>query len=204
MTASRKKLALSSEASTIQPSASTSEDGARFGPCDSDYHLIRMSSLKTAVSVFSCCGSPLTVTEERKSRRGLVSKVSICCTVCGKKSLVTDPYREEDLAVNSRSILGMRVIGKGRASLESFTGIMGMFPPPPPPPPHSPSHIFPATLKQFTWLLQQRKRTSFLLLCRTCASLPRMMRSLTSMVQAWPPRDLRCCCYCCLGTGPGY
>ena len=112
MTASRKKLALSSEVSTIQPSASTSKDGARFGPCVSDCHLIRMSSLKTAVSVFSCCGSPLTVTEKRQSRRGLVSKVSICCTVCGMKSLVTDPYREEDLAVNSRSILGMKVIGK--------------------------------------------------------------------------------------------
>ena len=56
-------------------------------------------------------------------------KVSVCCTVCGKKSLVTDPYCEEDLAVNSRSILGMRVIGKGRASLESFAGIMGMLPP---------------------------------------------------------------------------
>ena len=64
---------LSSEASTtIQPSASTSEDGARFGPCD---HLIR-SSLKTVVSAFSC-GSSLTVIEERQSRRGLVSKVSV-------------------------------------------------------------------------------------------------------------------------------
>ena len=40
-----------------------------------------------------------------------------------------DPYREEDLAVNSWSILEMRVIGKGRASLESFTGIMGILPP---------------------------------------------------------------------------
>ena len=91
MTKSRKKLALSSEASTIHPSASTLEDGARFGPCDSDYHVIRMSSVKTAVSVFSCCGSTLIVTEERQSGRGLFSKVSICCTGCGKKSLVTDP-----------------------------------------------------------------------------------------------------------------
>ena len=63
-----------------------------------------------------------------QSRRGLVSYVSICCTVCGKKSLVTDPYCEEDLAVNSRFILGMRVIGKGRAAMESLTGIMGMLP----------------------------------------------------------------------------
>ena len=110
---------------TIHPSASTSEDGARFSPCNSDYHLIRMSSLKKAASVFSCCGSPLTVAEERQCRRGLVSKVSICCTLCGKKSLVTDPYREEYLQP-TRSILGMRVIGNGSTSLESFTEIMGM------------------------------------------------------------------------------
>ena len=74
-----------------------------------------------AVSVFSCWGSPLAVTEEMQSRGGLVSQVSICCTVCGEKSLVTDPYREEDLAVNSRFTLGKRVIGKGRAAMESLT-----------------------------------------------------------------------------------
>ena len=107
----------------------TTEDDAHFDQSDSDYHLVRMSCLKMAVSVLSCCGSPLAVTEEMQSRRGLVSHVSICCAVCGKKSLVTDPYREEDLAVNSRFILGMRVIGKGRATMESLTGIMGMLPP---------------------------------------------------------------------------
>ena len=82
-----------------------------------------------AMSVFSCCGSPLAVTEEMQSRRGLVSHVSICCTLYEKKSLVTDPYREENLAVNSRFILGVRVIGKGRAAKESLAGIMGMLPP---------------------------------------------------------------------------
>ena len=130
MTAHRKKLALSSEASTSsQPSMLTTEDGAHFGQSDSDYPLVRMPSLKMAVSVFSCCGSPLAVTEEMQCRKGLVSQVYICCTVCEKKSLVTDPYREEGLAVNNRFILGMKVIGKGRAAMESLTGIMGMLPP---------------------------------------------------------------------------
>ena len=46
-----------------------------------------------------------------------------------RNPFLTDSYREEDLAVNSRSIIGMRVIGKGRSSLESFTGIMSMLPP---------------------------------------------------------------------------
>ena len=105
------------------------EDEAHFYQSDSDYHLVRMSCLKIAMSVFSCCGSPLAMTEEMQSRRGSVSHVSICCTICGNKSLVTDPYREEDLAVNSKFILGMRVIGKGRSAMESLTGIMGMLPP---------------------------------------------------------------------------
>ena len=102
----------------IKPSVS------RMIPC-----LVRISFLKMAVSVFSCCGSALAVTEEMQSRRGLFCYVSICCTLCGNKSLVTDPYCEEDLAVNSRFILGLRVVGKGRAAMESLTGIMGMLPP---------------------------------------------------------------------------
>ena len=131
MIASRKKLAHSSEASTSsQPSMLTTEGDAHFYQSDLDkVHLVRMSCLKMAVSVFSCCSSPLAVTEEMQSRRGLVSYVSIYCTVCGKKSLVTDPYCAEDLAVNSRFILCMRVIAKGRAAMESLTGIMGMLTP---------------------------------------------------------------------------
>ena len=69
MVAFRKKLALSSEASTSsQPSMLTTEDDAHFYQSDSDYLLVRMSCLKMAVSVFSCCGSPLAVTEEMQSR----------------------------------------------------------------------------------------------------------------------------------------
>ena len=53
-----------------------------------------------------------------------MSKISICCTVCGKKSLVTDPYRAEDVVVNSRAHLAMRTIGKGRAGLATSSGMM--------------------------------------------------------------------------------
>lgn len=94
-----------------------------------DYHLIKMSSLMKAVSAFSCCGSPLSVSENRSSRRGLVVKIAICCSVCGKKSVLTDPYSDEDLEVNQRSVLAARAIGKGRQGLATFTGMMGMLPP---------------------------------------------------------------------------
>ncbi len=94
-----------------------------------DFHLIRMGCLQRAASAFSCCSSPLTVTEESNSRRGLVSKLSISCSVCGKSSAITDPYSKKDLEVNSKSVIAMRVVGKGRGALETFSGLMGMLPP---------------------------------------------------------------------------
>ena len=93
-----------------------------------DLHLIRMGSLQRAVSAFSCSSSPLTVTEDSNSRRGLVSKLSISCSVCGKSSTITDSYSKKDLEVNSKYVLAMRV-GKGRGALETFSGLMGMLPP---------------------------------------------------------------------------
>ena len=88
-----------------------------------------------AVSAFTCCGSPLTISEDRRSRRGFVVKMAICCTVCGKSSKIMDPYSEEDLQVNTRSVLAARTIGKGRNGLATFAGMMGM------PPPLTRSHI---------------------------------------------------------------
>ena len=69
------------------------------------------------------------MTEDRTSRRGFVVKMAICCTVCGKKSKIIDPYCEDDLEVNHRSVLASRVMGKGRSGLATFAGMMGMLPP---------------------------------------------------------------------------
>ena len=82
---SGKKIALEAP-STLTPL----EDSACF-------HLIPLGSLQGAVSAFTCCGSPLAVVEDRNQRRGLVSKLSICCSVCGKSSTITDPYQKRDL-----------------------------------------------------------------------------------------------------------
>ena len=69
------------------------------------------------------------MTEDRQCRSGLVSKVAICCIVCGKQSFLTDPYHAEDQTVNTMSILAMNTIGKRRVSLDTFTAMIGMLPP---------------------------------------------------------------------------
>lgn len=56
-------------------------------------------------------------------------KLAFCCTMCGKTSVITDPHSEDDLQVNSRSVLAGRVMGKGRAGVATYHGMMGMLPP---------------------------------------------------------------------------
>ena len=102
MTTSGKKIALEAP-STLTPL----EDSASL-------HLIPLGSLQGAVSAFTCCGSLLTVIEDRNQRRESVSKLSICCSVCGKSSAITDPYRKRDLETDTKSVLAMRAICKGR------------------------------------------------------------------------------------------
>lgn len=67
--------------------------------------------------------------------------VAICCNICGKRALVSDPYDSSDLEVNGRSVLAMRAIGRGRTGLATFCGMMSM------PPPVSPRHYSSYNLK---------------------------------------------------------
>ena len=87
-----------------------------------DYHLIQLRNLTEAVGTFSCCRTPLSVTDDRSARRGFVSRLSINCTVCGKSAVLTNPYSAEDLKVNTRSVLAARAIGKGSAGLATLLG----------------------------------------------------------------------------------
>ncbi len=91
----------------------------------------RFSQAVGEIGVCSVCASPLTVREDLTGRRGLLSKLSICCTNtdCGKKAKVSDPYSQEAKSVNARSVLAMREIGRGRAYLQTFCGVMDMLPP---------------------------------------------------------------------------
>ena len=45
------------------------------------------------------------------------------------KSAITDPYQKRDLETNTNFVLAMRAVGKGRAGLKTFCGMMGMLPP---------------------------------------------------------------------------
>ena len=96
--------------------------------------LVSCECLSRAMSeIWKCsaCRSTLTLREELVSRRELVSKLVICCTnsVCSKEAVVCDPYSSESKLRNTRSIMEMRQIGRGRAGLESFCGYMDMLPP---------------------------------------------------------------------------
>ena len=61
----------------------------------------------------------------------MVSKLTICCTntACNAEAAVSDPYFPESTSLNTRSVLGMQEIGRGKKSLESFCGVMDMLPP---------------------------------------------------------------------------
>ena len=64
-------------------------------------------------------------------RRRLLSRLLIYCTnsACNREAFVTDPYSKVSKSLNTRSVLAMLTIGKERAGLESFCGVMDMLPP---------------------------------------------------------------------------
>ena len=148
-TASSKKLAISPRypstggpsghdlRSKAQPSTSSAGEpseshhyvgklkGNRLVDCE------RFSQAVSEIGLCSTCKAPLTLREDFVSRRGLVSKLAICYTntACNKEAVVSDPYSSESLSVNTRSVLGMREIRRGRSGLEYFCGLMDMLPP---------------------------------------------------------------------------
>ena len=122
-----KKIGLSREATGLSETEFYPRSSEVQDP--NDVFLIPRKNLLSAVSAFSCCGSPLTITEKRAQRRGCVTKLMICCSVCGKTSDLLNPYRSEDLELNTRSVLAARMAGLGRAGLANFSGMMGMLPP---------------------------------------------------------------------------
>ena len=75
------------------------------------------------------CRSPLTLSEDLAGRRGLVSRLMTVCTnaECTYQIIMSTP--QESKTLNARSVLAMRSIGRGRASMESFFAMMDMLPP---------------------------------------------------------------------------
>ncbi len=66
-----------------------------------------------------CPKIPLSVSEDRVVR-GLVTKIVVKCG-CGWSQCLSDPYSSDELSLNARSVLGMRLIGKGEESLHVVT-----------------------------------------------------------------------------------
>ena len=146
-TASSKKLALSPSSLLATPGTSSDSRDALsvatpLTDCDpvtakaemSGYHLVRCQTLASAIrEVGKCrtCESPLTVGEELGCRRGLVSRLSLQCSNpdCSVMAHLTDPYSDEVKALNCSSVVGMRMVGRGRSSLETFCAVMDMLPP---------------------------------------------------------------------------
>lgn len=52
---------------------------------------------------------------------------------CSILSYLSNPYTEEARVLNTLSVLGMRMIGRGRSGLETFCAFMSMLPPVSPP-----------------------------------------------------------------------
>lgn len=135
--ASSKKLALSPQyplsvagtslRSSLQPSTSSTGESLDYVVEMTGYRLVsceRLSGAVSEIAVCSLCASPLTFEENLLVRRGLVSKLMICCTntACKKAAVDSDPYASDAKSLNARSVLGMREIGRGRNSLVSFCG----------------------------------------------------------------------------------
>ena len=76
-------------------------------------------------------GAPLTIIHDLAGRRGLVSDLQVSCTntVCSTEVKISDPRSPKAKALNARSVLGMRNVGRGRNGLVSFCGLMNMLSP---------------------------------------------------------------------------
>ena len=117
-TASGKKLALSSP-SALETTPSTSSGESALVTCGepdtmaemTGYRLVSCEVLTKAISdVGKCtaCDSTLTVREDLASRRGLVLRMTICCTVCDQKVHVSEPYSDKAKSLNTKYVLAMR------------------------------------------------------------------------------------------------
>ena len=69
------------------------------------------------IGLCSACKSSLTLRESLVIRRGIVSKLVICCTVCDKKAVISDPCVPDAKQLNARSVMAMRAISRGQTSL---------------------------------------------------------------------------------------
>ena len=126
-TVSQKKLALSTspQSDVVSPEKSELERemaGTRFLNCQ---------TILEAIGDLHCpeCDSLVAVHEDFGARKGLVTKMMIACTNCEFERFLSDPGSSQGTEVNYKSVLAMRMIGKGREGLATVSAIMDLPPP---------------------------------------------------------------------------
>ena len=75
------------------------------------------------------CHSPLTLSENLVTKRGLVSDLKTICSTCDYAIKMSDPYSHRTKSLNTKSVLAMRSIGRGHSSMLTFCSMMDMLPP---------------------------------------------------------------------------
>lgn len=77
------------------------------------------------------CQSPLGIIETFSRRKGLITRIGFKCSnqSCCKSKLFSDPVSKEASSFNKAAVLGARLTGNGRATLDTITAWLGMPPP---------------------------------------------------------------------------
>ena len=75
------------------------------------------------------CESHLCLVEDLGVRRGLVTLLRVSCSSCVWSMTVTDPRMSKSSALNTRSVLGSRLCGRGRSGIETVCAILDLPPP---------------------------------------------------------------------------
>lgn len=99
------------------------------------YRALKLELLDAALQKLARCKhhkSLLGISGSLGDRKGLLSRVGLKCSspTCGKSVLVSDPSSDEVVSLNKGAVLGARLTGNGRNTLDTITGAcLGMLPP---------------------------------------------------------------------------
>ena len=89
--------------------------------------------LRLGLALGNCpnCQAKLELKETFVHRKGLVSNIKSVCSDphCPLSRSICGPYNDEDTAINDAAILGMRMGGQGRFTLNKFSACLGALPP---------------------------------------------------------------------------
>lgn len=102
--------------------------------------LIDSSILSSILSLVACCpdcqSRDIAVEIDLEKKKGLSVLLDVCCNKCGwthqsytSKTVGPNIHGAKSFEINTRSVIAMREIGRGHASLEKFCGYMNIPPP---------------------------------------------------------------------------